>query len=200
MKILVGQDSEGSSQDAAVIDAIMDFFGMLESVPTYTNAVCCVSIEGNLNWIWANRVRELLQKRGGHMKFIFINFDVQNKGRDGCWTSDISKELMVEEFRNDLANGLFRVAREFVSRDPLVTLKKLAKQMKQFRKYVKAAIANGTAGVTTTIKNTIWKYDGKANGEPDDLIFGLIMARWYALMTNGSQEFQYLASANGWIQ
>lgn len=81
----------------------------------------------------------------------------RNKGRDGCWTTDILKEVMVHQFRQDFSNGLIRLAREFIARDPPAILKKLANQLKVFRQYLKTSIKNGTAGVQTSIKNTVWK-------------------------------------------
>lgn len=117
-----------------------------------------------------------------------------------CWTTDILKEIMVDNFRMEFSSGLIRLAKEFVAREPEDIKKKIRAQLKVFRKYLKTSIKNGAAGNTTTVKNTVWKYDGKVNGKPDDLAFVFIMAREYAVMTQASPQYKYLAAANGWAQ
>lgn len=57
---------------------ISGFFGMLESVPTYKNAICFVSIESNLTWIQANDIKEVIENRGGGMNVVFVNRDPQS--------------------------------------------------------------------------------------------------------------------------
>lgn len=171
---------------------------MLEMVDAYRNAICFVSIESNLSWTLANDIKNILQRRGGNIKIMFINRDPTNQKRDGCWLTDTLKEVMVNCFASELSNGSIKFAREFVSRDPDLTKKKLKDQMRRFRRYLKPSVVNGTAGTTLNRGNTLYKYDGKVNGQPDDLILVAMMCREYATQTCSSEEYQYLARLNGW--
>lgn len=183
---------------------ITDFFDSLECVPTYQEAVCFVYLESNMSWLYSNRILKILQSRGGNIKIIPVSLDPTPANRLGCWTSDLLKEKMVINFRKDLSNGNIKFAKDFVSRNPVEILGKLKTQLKVFRKRPrKSQKGAADADITTSssansAKSTMWSYDGKVNGQPDDLALVNIMDVEYSKMTESSERFANLASSNGW--
>jgi len=179
------------------VDCIINFFYMLECTEMYHNATAFVSIESNLSWALANRIQNVIAARRGSMQIIFVNRDTTGQGREGTWLTDQLKEIMVNGFTADLSNGCIKFAREFISRDAEGVKKKLKDQMGRFRKYLKPSVVAGT-NTTLNRGGTLYKYDGKVNGLPDDLILAAMMAVEYAKQTMGSDEYRLLAQRNGW--
>jgi hypothetical protein len=196
---ILGADTEASSKDDEIVEMITGFFDQLETVPTYAEAVCYVNFENNYSFASANRMMNLLRQRQGSMKLIVVSRDVQ--GRDGVFTTAAMKEIMAEKMRMDMSNGLIKISRDFVARNPPKIYASLQEQLRRFRKYSKAqASADGTRKQpTASMRDTMWRFDGKIGGAPDDLALTAMMAREYSFITEQHPEFKELARLNGWV-
>lgn len=178
------------------MDMLLDHFADIESFPVYSNAVIYVYIENNMSYITADIYQKAIRQRGqSNLTVIFVDRDPLHKQRAGVRTDDIVKEAMVTEAQRDLSNGAYRIAKEFATRPGKEEsiLATLAQQFKNFRMVPRTNTQ--AIGAPRTFRRT-----GKRNGVPDDLALVDMMAVYYGRLHRNSHDYQFMHSANGWLQ
>lgn len=185
---IAGLDGDHSSDPRVINAMLVDHVVGLRSKPQYANAHLIVIVESNMSFITAAQIEQLLTIPS-LAPMEFLSYD--KKGRTGVWTDDKYKEVYAKTLQDTLGDNLLSFANPFVSKNGKQMKDELIKQMKVFRKDVKAPadVVHGKSKIS---------YSGKGPGRPDDYCMVLMMALYHLRDKRRDATFMEIAERNNW--
>jgi hypothetical protein len=155
--------------------------------PRYQGAVIYVYIEANLNYIGANRIKNLLSLPAFYPLRV-QHFDPSTEQKAGVYTGEVQKEQYIEETKRALSEGALCYAENFISNDPDIKTE-ISQQLEAYRADVKTD--------PLTHKRTVY-HTGKSAGKKDDCALVVQMMLYWSRLFRDSHEYAEAAESNGW--
>jgi len=155
--------------------------------PRYRSAVIFVYIEANLNYIGANRIKNLLSLPAFY-PVVFQHFDPSTECKVGVYTGEKEKIMYVEEAKRALSDGSLCYTENFLTNDPDIKTE-IKNQFEAYRADVRLN--------AVTKKRTV-DHTGKSAGKKDDCALVIQMLLYWSHLFRDSDEYAKTAERNGW--